>query len=365
MHNEQLDSRPSCRTPAISGRADHRAHNHVSRGAVDLHQLWVHALFQCCGCRHRGRLRIRKRHPVTEPHLSLSIDRATRLEMPKEERAIAIRRKDWDRIRRRLESVKGQRQEFSSAAWAFIAIAISAIFAGIAWDPAYRTMPAPARPDAAWVWQTLINIGICGHYHCGGHVLDLPTIKGLRSGLHWGDPGGHGRDRWSSSVGPMTGPTRPVKWPFASNLGMVRAFSPAVPVGLRRRVGIWSVVSEVTEAPGESTCGSMTWLIASLGPLDARVVQVARSTVFQCLTARPKWAIPDRAGQEGSDHLGKRVPDPASAWHARFCGTSGSTVRPKSADAFASSANAPSAVAHVLTMLIFEARSRVHTARRS
>lgn len=80
--------------------------------------------------------------------------------MPKEERAIAVRRKDWDRIRRRLESVKGQRKEFSSAAWAFVGIAVSAIFAGIAWDPAYRTMAAPARPDAAWVWPTLINIGI-------------------------------------------------------------------------------------------------------------------------------------------------------------------------------------------------------------
>lgn len=95
---------------------------------------------------------------MSETTPSVSVSQAFRIDVPND-RAFMVRHKDWDRIRRRLESAKGQRKEFSGAGWAFVGIFVSALFAGIAWSPTYRSLPVALRPDAAWVWPTIIILG--------------------------------------------------------------------------------------------------------------------------------------------------------------------------------------------------------------
>jgi hypothetical protein len=99
--------------------------------------------------------------PMSDAGLSISYEQKFTLEMEKEA-TFVVREKDWARIRRRIDSIQQQRREFAAVGWACVGVAVSSVFGGISWQPAFQVLPAAQRPDFAWVWPAIIALGLAG-----------------------------------------------------------------------------------------------------------------------------------------------------------------------------------------------------------
>lgn len=93
--------------------------------------------------------------------VSIDFEQKFSLAMPKEE-TFLVREKDWARIRRRIDSAQKHRREFSAVGWTCVGISVSTVLSGISWAPAYRVLPPDQMPEFAWVWPTIILLGIAG-----------------------------------------------------------------------------------------------------------------------------------------------------------------------------------------------------------
>lgn len=93
--------------------------------------------------------------------ISLSYQHTVNVSVHQEE-SFAMRLTDWSRLRTRVQRLRKQRREFSAAAWTFVGIAISAVFAGLSWAPAYRVLGESERGEFAWIWPALICMGVLG-----------------------------------------------------------------------------------------------------------------------------------------------------------------------------------------------------------
>ncbi|MFJ6427520.1 hypothetical protein [Microbacterium maritypicum] len=80
----------------------------------------------------------------------------------KQEVHFSMRASDWVRLRKKVETLKKQRHDFSSAGWGFSGIAVSAAFSMIAWAATYRTFSDSQLLEFAWVWPTLIASFLAG-----------------------------------------------------------------------------------------------------------------------------------------------------------------------------------------------------------
>lgn len=93
--------------------------------------------------------------------VSIDFEQKFSLAMPKEE-TFLVREKDWVRLRRRIDAAQKHRKEFAAVGWACVGVSASALFSGIAWEPAYRVLPSDLRPDFAWVWPAIVLLGAAG-----------------------------------------------------------------------------------------------------------------------------------------------------------------------------------------------------------
>ena len=70
--------------------------------------------------------------------------------------------KDWERLRAKAQTIQKKRREFSSFAWAMVGLAITSVFALVAWVPAYAVMPIARQLDYSWVSPSFIAAAIAG-----------------------------------------------------------------------------------------------------------------------------------------------------------------------------------------------------------
>jgi hypothetical protein len=100
---------------------------------------------------------------------SLSVDVPTNvtLKIP-EEANFVMRERDWARVRKRVDSLGKKRRELSAVAWACVGVLVSAVFALLAWMPAYATLSDAARIEFAWVLPATIALGALGLLLGGG-----------------------------------------------------------------------------------------------------------------------------------------------------------------------------------------------------
>lgn len=99
----------------------------------------------------------------------------------KQEAYFSMRTSDWVRLRKRVETLKKQRRDFTSAAWAFVGIAVSDVLSGVAWAATYRTFSESQVLEFAWVWPTLIVAGIAAALLAVGAFAAAHVVSGAAS----------------------------------------------------------------------------------------------------------------------------------------------------------------------------------------
>lgn len=71
-----------------------------------------------------------------------------------------MNKRDWKRLRTRIEALGKKRREFSAVGWASAGIVMSSVFTGFTWAPAHRSMELSLQVEFAWVWPAVIALGL-------------------------------------------------------------------------------------------------------------------------------------------------------------------------------------------------------------
>lgn len=96
----------------------------------------------------------------------------------KQEAYFSMRTSDWVRLRKRVETLRKQRRDFTSAAWAFVGIGVSDVLSGVAWAATYRTFSEAQVLEFAWVWPTLIIAAIAAALLAAGAFVAAHVVAG-------------------------------------------------------------------------------------------------------------------------------------------------------------------------------------------
>lgn len=87
---------------------------------------------------------------------SLTFAQPMKAKAPGEVEVHMIPHKRWDALKSQVRALGERTSSFSSAGWAFVGIAVTAITSLLAWAPAFAAMSVELRSEFSWVWVVLV-----------------------------------------------------------------------------------------------------------------------------------------------------------------------------------------------------------------
>lgn len=95
---------------------------------------------------------------MTTPSNDFTVAQNLTVKVPEEVRAHMIPYKRWDALKSQVRDLGERSSSFSSAAWAFVGIAVTAAASLLSWWPAFAAMTPSLQAQFSWVWVVLVAL---------------------------------------------------------------------------------------------------------------------------------------------------------------------------------------------------------------